>query len=230
MDMQSHKNITIVGSSHISKQSVMQVREAFKGISPEIVAVELDSGRAQGLFEKRKKPSKFLLLKMLGLGGFLFYVIGEFIQKKLGKIVNMDPGSEMKTAIILAKENDAKIMLIDREIQVTLSRFSRYFRKRELLKMVYDMFFGKKEKMGFDLEKVPSEEVIDFAINEVKTRYPSIYRVLIEERDIYMSRQLHMISMNFPDKRILAVVGAGHMKGILKELEKLDEKADNDKV
>ena len=225
--MHSFKNITIIGSSHISEQSIAQVKEGFKTVCPNIVAVELDRGRAQSLFEKKKKHSKFFLLKALGLGGFLFYVIGEFMQQKLGKLVNIDPGSEMKTAIVLAKENSARIMLIDREIQITLSRFSRYFKKREILKMIWDILFSKKEKMAFDLTKVPSEEIIDFAIKHVKDRYPSIYKILIEERDIYMSHQLHAISIAFPEEKILAVVGAGHMKGILKNLEKL---ASNDKL
>jgi pheromone shutdown-related protein TraB len=221
--MHSYRNISIIGSSHISEDSIAQVKDGFKTLSPEIVAVELDRGRAHSLFEKKKKQGKFFLLRALGLGGFLFYIIGEFIQKNLGKLVNIDPGSEMKTAILLAKENNAMVVFIDREIQVTLSRFSKYFRKRELIKMIWDMLFGKKEKIKLDLSKVPSQEFIDFALKEVKTRYPAIYKVLIEERDIYMSNQLHSISIAFPDKKILAVVGAGHVKGILSNLENAEK-------
>ncbi len=219
--MHVYKNISLIGSSHISEESIRQVKEGFSNIRPEIVAVELDNGRANGLFEK-KKPNKLFLLKALGLGGFLFYIIGEFIQKKLGKFVNIDPGSEMKTALVLAKENNASVFLIDREIQVTLRRFSKFFKKRELIKMILDLFFGKKEKIDFDLRKVPSEKVIDFAISEIKKKYPSIYKVLIEERDRYMSQRLYGLTIAFPDKKIMAVVGAGHIKGILENLKRLE--------
>jgi pheromone shutdown-related protein TraB len=220
--MHIYKNLFIIGSSHISEQSIMQVKDGFKEIIPDIVAIELDERRAVSLFE-RKKPNKFLLLKMLGLPGFIFYIVGELIQKNLGKIVKIDPGSEMKTAILLAKENNTGVVFIDRDIQITLTRFSKYFKKRELLKMIFDLFFGKKEKIDFDLTKVPSEHIIDFALNEVKKRYPSIYRVLIEERDMYMSHRLHALSTTLSDKKILVIVGAGHVKGILENLSKLEK-------
>lgn len=220
--MHIYKNLFVIGSSHISEQSIIQVKEGFKEISPDFVAIELDERRAASLFE-RKKPNKFLLLKMLGLPGFVFYIIGELIQKNLGKIVKIEPGSEMKTAILQAKENNKGVVFIDRDIQITLTRFSKYFKKRELIKMVFDIFFGKKEKMNFDLRKVPSPEFIDMALKEVKTRYPSIYRILIEERDVYMSQRLYALSKTFPDKKILVVVGAGHIKGILENLEKLEK-------
>jgi pheromone shutdown-related protein TraB len=220
--MHIYKNLFIIGSSHISEQSILQVKEGFKEIVPDFVAIELDERRAASLFE-RKKPNKFLLLKMLGLPGFIFYVVGELIQKNLGKIVKIEPGSEMKTAILLAKDNNTGVVFIDRDIQITLTRFSKYFKIRELIKMVFDLFFGKKEKIEFDLSKVPPEHIIDMALKEVKIRYPSIYKVLIEERDTYMSLRLYALSKNFSDKKILVVIGAGHVNGILENLAKLEK-------
>jgi pheromone shutdown-related protein TraB len=220
--MHIYKNLFIIGSSHISEQSIMQVKDSFKEIVPDFVAIELDERRAASLFE-RKKPNKFLLLKMLGLPGFIFYIVGELIQKNLGKIVKIEPGSEMKTALLLAKENNKSVVFIDRDIQITLTRFSKFFKVRELIKMVFDLFFGKKEKVEFDLSKVPPEHIIDMALKEVKIRYPSIYKVLIEERDTYMSHRLYALSKIFSDKKILVVVGAGHVNGILENLVKLEK-------
>jgi pheromone shutdown-related protein TraB len=222
--MKTFRNIYLLGTSHIASKSVLQVKECFDTIKPEIAAIELDEGRAYSLKHKVKKPKNLDLLRSLGLGGFMFYIFGEFIQKKLGKLVNMEPGSEMLATIKEAEKTNAQIVFIDRDIQITLSRFSKYFKKREILKMIIDVTFGqfKKEKIAIDLSQVPSEENLELILNEAKKRYPSLFKILVDERDSFMAKRLFLLSIQNPDKKILAVTGAGHTKGILNYLNKFE--------
>jgi pheromone shutdown-related protein TraB len=222
--MNTFRNIYLLGTSHIASKSVQQVKECFETIKPEIAAIELDEGRAYSLKHKVKKPKNWDLLRSLGLGGFMFYIFGEFVQKKLGKIVNMEPGSEMLATMKEAEKANAQIVFIDQDIRITLQRFSRYFRKREILKMIIDATFGslKKEKMTMDLSQVPSEENLEMILGEAKKRYPSLFKILVDERDSFMAKRLFLLSIQNPDKKILAVTGAGHTKGIMSYLGKYE--------
>jgi pheromone shutdown protein TraB len=204
----------------------MEVKSKIEDILPDIVAVELDAGRLYGLRHKTKKPKTLALLKSLGLSGYLFFVVGQFIQQKLGRIVEIEPGSEMLSAVHASEEKNIPIALIDRDIQVTLSRFSRYFRKREVLRMIWDVISSpfQKNKFRINLDKVPETEVIDYVLMQAKKNYPSLYKILIHERDMYMANELARISYANPDKKILAVVGAGHVKGLAAELNKISGK------
>lgn len=220
--MEQIRNISLIGTSHIAKESVKKVTQTIINKKPEIVALELDPGRAYALQHNIKRPKNIALLRTLGVSGFLFYLFGEVVQKKLGKIVNLQPGSEMLVAMKAATNVGSKIALIDRDIQITLRRFSKHFKKRELLRIILDLITSvfKKNDLKIDLSKVPSDELIDYALKQAKDNYPSLYKILVEERDIYMAKQLDKLSLLYPDKQIVAIVGAGHIKGILKYLTK----------
>jgi pheromone shutdown protein TraB len=137
------------------------------------------------------------------------------------------PGSEMKLAYKLAKKNNCRVELIDQDILITLRKFSKAFTWREKLRIVADIFngifFGKRElkEMGFDgdLSKVPEREVIKKMIQRVKKRYPGIYKVLVEDRNYFMANNLQRLLTLNPDKKILAIVGAGHEEEIIRLLK-----------
>jgi len=218
--------IHLIGTSHIAKESVKVVKEQIQELKPEIVALELDPSRLYALTHKTQRPKNIELIQKIGLTGFLFYLFGEFVQKKLGKIVNLSPGSEMLVAIKAAKKVNSQILLIDRNIEITLNRFSKHVKKRELVKIIFDVMFGflrKQPDLNVDLKKVPSNELIEYVLNQTKERYPSLYKVLVDERDRYMAKALFIISKNNPEKEIIAVVGAGHLNGITNYLSKLKE-------
>ena len=99
-------SINLIGTSHIAKESIKAVISNIEKNQPDIVAIELDPGRLYGLKNKVERPKNIELIKRIGMSGFAFYVIGEFIQQKLGKIVSIQPGSEMLAAYDEAvKEN-----------------------------------------------------------------------------------------------------------------------------
>ena len=221
-----YNNLTIIGTSHIAKESLEEVENAIEEKNPDIIAIELDKSRLYSLF---KKPGKirFYDIKRVGVKGFIFSIIGAWAEKKLGSMVGVAPGSEMKRAVILAKEKGIQIALIDQDIEITLKRFSKSLTWREKWNFIVDIFkgfFSRKKELGFefDLSKVPSKKVIKQLIEKVRQRYPNIYRVLIEERNLVMAENLKKVMGRHPDKKILAIIGAGHEEEILQLIKKPD--------
>ena len=210
-------DLTIIGTSHIAKQSLDDVERAINVEKPDIIALELDRRRLYSLF---KKPGRIRIydIKKIGIKGFVFSLIGAWAGKKLGKMVGVMPGSEMKKAVKLAKKNKIKIALIDQDIEITLRKFSKSLTWKEKWNFFADVVkavFSKKKTIEFDLTKVPSKKVIKKLVGQVKKRFPNVYNVLIEERNHIMAENLRKIMEMHPDKKILAIVGAGHEDDIL---------------
>ena len=214
--MQHYHNLSIIGTSHISIESIKEVRNFIEKNKPEIIALELDQRRFIALTSKHKTKARDIL--KIGLGGYLINLIGSYIEKKLGKLVGVNPGSEMIEAINLAKKYNLSLALIDQEINITLKKLTKISFK-EKFKIVKDIVKGmvfKKEVIKFDLTKVPSQGMIDKLINKVKDDYPEIYNILIKERNEIMAKALYKIINMDKDKEILAVIGAGHEKEVIR--------------
>ena len=214
-----YRNLILLGTSHISPESIVEVKKIIAEKKPGFVAVELDKGRFQGLMEtkgKRKRVS-FQELKKLGASGFLFALFGAWIEERLGKMVGTKPGAEMKAAVHEAAKIQAKILLIDQEISITIKRLFKTLTWKERFRFVGDIvkgLLGFGEKIEFDLKKVPQEELIHTLVEQVRIRYPSFYKVLIEERNVFMARRLKQCMEKYPEQTIVAIIGAGHQKGI----------------
>jgi len=220
-------NLKIIGTSHIAKQSMQEVEKAIEKDKPGIIALELDHKRYYSLQQKNRKINFYSIFRV-GVKGFLFALIGAWAEKKLGKFVGVSPGSEMLRAIKIAKKNKIKLAFIDQDIEITLRRISKYFTWKERFNFIADIFkgiFNRKKEMeelgiqNLDLTKVPAEEIIEKMINKVRKRYPNLYRVLISERNSVMAKNLKYLTEKFPDKKIIAIMGAGHEKGVKEILE-----------
>ena len=217
-------NLKIIGTSHIAKQSLDEVRAAINDGSPDIIALELDRRRFFALTSRKKQEGKLSIrnIMKIGLNGFIFSLIGEFAQKKLGKMVGVTPGSEMTAAIRLAKKKKIPLALIDQDIEITLKRFSKSLTWREKMNFVVDIFrgvFSRKDlELDFDLRKVPEEKIIKKLIKEMEQRYPNVYNVLVRERNEFMAEKLAQIIANNPEKKILAILGAGHEEEIMERV------------
>ena len=135
-----YKNLTIIGTSHIAKQSIQEVKNVIEKTKPDIIALELDKKRFFSLTSKTKRKLKLRDITKLGVKGFLFNLIGAWAEKKLGNIVRVEPGSEMLTAIKLAKKNKIKIALIDQDIEITLKKLSKRLTWKEKGRFVIDIF------------------------------------------------------------------------------------------
>lgn len=218
--MQVYKNLTLVGTSHISKESVKEVEEVILHQQPDVVAIELDKKRFLALKEKNPKQRYGLNeIKRFGVKGFVFALIGQYVEKKLGARVGVAPGSEMLKAVEIAQNVKSKVAFIDQPIDITLQRFSKALTWKEKSRFIYDILKNivKQEKIEFDLNKVPKQELIDKMMDIVKKRYPNFYKVLVTERNEYMAKHLYKLMQEY---KVVAVVGAGHEKEIIDEIKK----------
>ncbi len=226
-----YKNLIVVGTSHIARQSLDEVSRIIEDVKPEIVAVELDKRRLEALLSGETRKPSLRDIKVIGFNGYLFAVLGAWAQKKLGQQVGVIPGEEMKTAVKLAKKHGLKIAIIDENIEVILKKLSKEISWREKWNFVVDIFKGifGLEKMEFDLSKVPEEKIISKMIEKIKKRYPNIYKVLIYDRNNLMAKRLGELMEKNPDKKIFAVVGAGHVEGISEILKKINPRVITEK-
>ncbi len=218
-------NIVLVGTSHIAEESIKNVAAVIEQFQPCVVGIELDKQRFYSLVYEKESSTGFSwqYVRRIGVKGYVFALVASTISKKLAKIVNTKPGDDMLSAIKTAKKHDLTIALLDQPINITLKRFSQTLTWREKWHFFVDIARGvlfpmrEAKKYGLaniDLKKVPSETVIVKMLGFVKERYPNIYRVLIEERNIYMTRKIKQFQQKYPDKVIVAVVGAGHVEGM----------------
>ncbi|MDD5177666.1 MAG: TraB family protein [Candidatus Nanoarchaeia archaeon] len=218
--MRIYKNLIIIGTSHISKESIKEVEDTINSEFPEVVCLELDSQRLPALLSNKKRKLKVSDVFKVGFKGILFNLIGAYAEKKLGEIVNVKPGSEMKKAYALAKKYNLKIALIDQPISITLKRLSKSITFKEKITFIKEIFKAmfKKQKIKFDLNKVPDEKIIAELLEEVKQKYPSVYNTLIAERNLYMAKNLYTLMPRY--NKVLAIVGAGHEKDIIDLIKK----------
>src|SRR3989338_3275900 len=212
------KHLILIGTSHIVAQSIREVAEAIDANSPAVVCLEIDAKRIRGLFEKTS--AKRASWKRIGIKGYLFALIGAWAERKLGDLVGVSPGEEMRTAIMHARKKGIPIALIDQDIEITLKRLSETLSWIEKWRFVLDILKAlgraviRKPEFEFDIRKVPEEQLIKKLMAKVKDRYPNVYKVLIEERNRHMASELEKILAQHPDKKVVAVVGAGHKEGI----------------
>jgi pheromone shutdown-related protein TraB len=209
--MLKYKNLVIIGTSHIAESSLKEIEFFFQRENPDIMAVELDMNRLHALLSNQKPNYSLLLIPQLGLKGYLFGVVGSFLQQKLGNIVGIKPGSDMLRAVQLAQMNNKKIALIDRDVRITLLRLSKAIGWKEKLNFIADLFSAPfSERMRINLRQVPEKELVKKILSLLKKRYPGLYRVLVTERNKVMALKLRAIMENHPDKKIMVIVGAGH--------------------
>ncbi len=218
--MISYENITLIGTSHISPESVKEVKEAIQEINPDLVALELDRRRFEALLSKKRKTS-WREIKQFGIKGFLFNMVGSYFESALGKRTGSMPGSEMKTAIFEAKKIGAKIALIDQDVIITLKKLSKVPFKEKFF-IVFDSIFKPEsyKNVKLDLKKVPDKKIVEKMINDFK-RYPNLYRVLIEERNKHMAKNLYKLKSEY--NKVVGVIGAGHEEEIIKEIKNADK-------
>ena len=212
--------IILVGTAHVSEKSITEVNEVIEREKPDIVAVELCKGRYNAL--KGKEEIKEVNVKDLLSGNkfyhFLMHWLLAYIQKKFGKEQGVKPGAEMLSAIEKAEKNNARIALIDRDIQITLARFwnkMSFFEKLKLFGSLIGAMFGFGME-DIDMDRVTDEDVVSQLVSELRKIAPTAASVLLDERNAIMAKNLLDLSR---EGKVVAVVGAGHREGIQKYLD-----------
>lgn len=212
-----NKEIILLGTAHVSKESAQLVKDVIEEEKPETVSVELCESRYQAIRQKEmwqdtdivkviREKKTFLLLANLLLASF---------QKRIAKKLNIKPGQEMIQAIETGETVGAKIHLADRDIRITLSRTWRTMGLWSKLKLFFQLILsiGEVDEISEeDIEKIKQEDVLETLLADVGKSLPVVKDILIDERDRYLAYKIRTA----PGNKIVAVVGAGHVPGIKK--------------
>ena len=221
------KEIYLVGTAHISKQSVEDVRMTIEAVRPDSIAIELCAGRHKAITDK-DSWKKMNILKVIKEKKALFLLIQLTLSafyRRLGEQFDVQPGAEMIEGINCANESGAKLVLADRSIEITLKRvwgYLGFWNKVKLLtQMVVGVFVG--EEIDEDMiENMKKKDQLESIMGEFAEKFGEIKKRLIDERDIYLSQKIREAQ----GSKIVAVVGAGHVPGICEHIQRsqsLDE-------
>jgi pheromone shutdown-related protein TraB len=214
--------IRIIGTAHVSQQSVDEVRTAIEEFKPDVVAIELDTARYTAVKKQARDPSVEDVLEVKNFNSLLVQWLLAYLQRKIGIDVGVEPGAEMKIAISEAEQRNIPLALVDRDIRLTLLRFWSSLGFFEKIKMFWALITSIAEVdngQQIDIESLKEQNVIDAVMEEFRKFSPNGARALIDERDAYIAHQLLLLKVQKPEGRILAVVGAGHRQGISAYLE-----------
>jgi pheromone shutdown-related protein TraB len=209
------REIIMVGTAHVSKVSVEEVRSTIQEMKPAAVAIEL----CQARYDVMKNPLAwknmdiFKVIKEKKAAFLLANLVMASFQRRIGDKLGVKPGEEMRAAIEEAEAQGIEVVLVDRPVQITLARAWRGLRFLEKMKLLYGSLISifEVEELGEkDIEKLKETDVLTTAVEEMAKYAPTIKEVLIDERDAYMARKI----ADIPSARVVAVIGAGHMEGI----------------
>jgi len=216
-------NIILIGTAHISEESVNEVRQAIETYKPDIVAVELCQRRYDTITQKDKWENTPVsaLIKSNNAYFMIAQTFLSSIQRRLGEEYGVAPGSEMIAAMEEAKKHNIKVALVDRDITVTLKRAWRKMGIREKFRVIWEFLkamigYDEEELEELNLKELMKQDVISQMMEEFSKIAPSAATVLIAERDQYIAQKIFDESKK---GKIVAVVGAGHIAGIKKHLQ-----------
>lgn len=221
-------SLYLIGTAHVSKNSAEIVESSILEIKPDVVCLELDEQRFSSI-KNRNKYENIDIFKIIK-NRQLFFFIGQFImasfQKKISEKTGSRPGEEFIRGINISEQNGIPLALIDRNIGTTLKRAWRLTPLKNKLKFLGSLLFSNDDEFdNIDIEQLKKSDAIETLVKSFSEELPETKKVLIDERDIYLS---YGIQKNLKNKTI-AVVGAGHVAGILKNLEhEISDKEKND--
>ena len=214
------KTIYIVGTAHVSAQSVQDVRNTVAAVRPDTVAIELCEPRYQGLVKKEawRRTNLFQVIRQGKSMFLLAQLVMQSFYRRLGKQLEVEPGAEMLAGAACAEETGARLELIDRRIDITLKRVWRYlgfWHRLKLLGVLLEAMFTSEKIGDEDIEALKKQDQLEALMGEMGKAFPEIKKRLIDERDIYLAQKLRQA----PGTRIVAVVGAGHVPGMRAALQ-----------
>lgn len=208
------RRVVVVGTAHVSEESRKEVRETVEGERPDVVGVELDENRLKSLKED-SGWSDLELSEAIRNGQaplLLMNLLLSIYQRSLGVREGVKPGTEMLEAVEAAEEYGSKQVLLDRDINETLSRAFSELGFVEKLKLIGSVLLPESKQV--DVEKVKEEEVLGALVEELRDEFPSLNRVFLEERNVYMAEKL--LEKDF--EKAVVVVGAAHVDGVVEAL------------
>ncbi|MBQ3295811.1 MAG: TraB/GumN family protein [Erysipelotrichaceae bacterium] len=214
------KELYLVKTAHVSKNSVEDVKRCVDEIDPDAICIELDEQRYERLSnpEKWRETDIVEVIKKKQVGMLLVNTILASFQKRMAKSLGSNTGGEMMEGIRLSKERNIPLVLADRSIKTTFSRIWNELDTKERFKMlmaIIESIFSDEEISEEDLAKLKEADALEAALSEVSEQFPTIKRVLVDERDKYLCEKIRTA----PGKKIVAIIGAAHSLGIEKYLD-----------
>ncbi|WP_067839555.1 TraB/GumN family protein [Amphibacillus sediminis] len=215
------KELILIGTAHVSKDSAAQVKAVIDAERPDTVCVELDKQRYQSIMDgdRWKNTDIFKIIKEKKATLLLMNLAISSFQKRIAKQFNIEAGQEMIQGIESAKEHGAKLVLADRNIQITFARIWHgvgFKGKMLLLTQVAAGIFSNESITEEELENMKNQDSINSILNEFTEHFPRLKKPLIDERDQYLAEKIKRA----PGQKIVAVLGAAHVPGIERELAK----------
>ncbi len=218
------REFVLVGTAHVSQNSVDDVRTQIETVQPDHVCIEIDEQRFRSIQKRRdwssldifqiiRKRQAFLLLSNLVLTSF---------QRRMGAGTGVTPGAEMLAAVQVCRAKGIEFTLADRPVQATLRRAwakTGFWGKNKLLAALISSAFSNEKLSEEDLDRLKSRSELEQMMGELADYLPSVKSVLIDERDQYLAQKIY----RSPGARVLAVVGAGHVPGIITWLSRMEE-------
>lgn len=228
------RTITLIGTAHVSPESIAEVRDTITEKSPDCVCIELDGKRREAL-ENPDSYTQMDIVRVLrkGEGFFLLanLVLSSF-QRRLGQNVGVRPGEEMLCALRTAQKMGLRTEMVDRSIQVTLRRAwakNSLWGKLKLVSALLASAFDREEVSDEQIENLKNSSEMDLMLSELSEYLPAVKEVLIDERDQFLASKIWQAE----GSNICAVLGAGHLPGVQAHLEKIasgEEGTDTDSL
>lgn len=213
------REIILVGTSHISKESAELVKEVMEKESPDTVCLEWDKTR----YNKYMNPDEWSdtdivqVIKQKKLIVLISSVIYSLIQKHLAKINDSVPGAEFFQAVNSAEKIGAKLALVDRDSQVTFKRFWRLIplRKKALFPHAFGKVLEGAEDSKEEMKKLLNSENFEPIFEQLQQTYPELWESFLIERDLYMSTKI----LNEEGEKIVVIIGQAHLNGVEKNIK-----------
>ncbi|KAF1688204.1 conjugal transfer protein TraB [Pseudoxanthomonas broegbernensis] len=212
---------TLLGTAHISRASVEAVRTAVASGGYDAVAVELDSGRLQSLADP-DALARLDIVRVLREGKTHLFAANLALsayQRRLAEQLDVEPGAELKAAVMDARERGLPVHLIDREVGLTFRRAMQrlgWWSRAKTGAGILMAMFGDEEVGDEEIEKLKQGDMLEASFGEFASHSPALYEAVIAERDRYMAARLRQDTGEA--RRVLAVVGAGHLPGLARHL------------
>ncbi|TXH66045.1 MAG: TraB/GumN family protein [Lysobacteraceae bacterium] len=219
---------TLLGTAHVSKASVEAVRAAIASGGFDTVAVERDPQRAQALTDP-DALARLDLVKVLREGKTALFAANLGLaayQRRLAEQLGIEPGAELKAAVLDARERGLNLHLIDRDVGLTFKRATQrlgWWGRAKVTGGLFASLFVDEEVSDEHIEGLKTGDMLEASFSEFAADSPALYATVIAERDRYMAAGLRSIARQTQAdvsgaRDVLAVVGAGHLQGLARHL------------
>ena len=218
---------TLLGTAHVSRASAEAVKDMAGSGEYDAIAVELCQARYSALTAERKWTD-LDLYKIIreGKAGLVMANLAlSAYQRRIAEQFGIEPGAEMRAATIAAKERDLPLQLVDRDLATTLRRSyaSVPWYKRVYLMAGLALGMVSSEEIDEEaIEKLKEGDILESTFTEFAEQSPELYEALIAERDRFMAARLREENADSSGRKVLVVIGAGHMEGLARHLETSD--------